>query len=325
MKRAPLAFAVSTLASLAVLAPASVARAEDTVHVCIGASTEGQTLRKQGRLLASRDAMIACARDACPAIVRSHCARWLSEVDAAIPSIVVRAQDATGADVLGARLAIDGRPAKLDGQPVRLDPGEHTVAIESDHARKEEHVLLIEGESSRRVTLRFAAPPATPAAAPPLRDAPAAESHVEPARRQAHVPTGAWVLGGVGVASLGAATYFALAANSQLGDLKTTCSPHCSDAQTHSGRTDALLFDVFLGAGVAAVASALIWGLAFPSHSYAGTSVASADRATPRLELRPLFRGARREGDLAAEAQGSPSTRALPALTGALASITFAY
>jgi hypothetical protein len=199
----------------------------------------------------------------------------LSEVDAAIPSVVVRAQDATGADVIGARLSIDGLPAKLDGQPVRLDPGDHTVAVENDSgARKQERVLLVEGETSRLVTLRF-----SPAA---ITNAPA-ESHDSVTRT--HVPLGAWILGGLGVVALGGATYFGLAANHSLSDLDASCSPHCTDAQTQPGRTDALLFHVMLGAGAAAVAGAVVWAVAFPSSTHASASAA-------RLELRPVLGGA---------------------------------
>jgi hypothetical protein len=263
----------ASIAALVVLATiASTAKAEDTVRVCIAASTDGQTLRKQGKLLAAREQMIACARDACPAIVRSHCARWLSEVETAIPSVVVRAEDPTGADVLGARLSIDGRPAKLDGQPVRLDPGQHAVAVESAAgARREERLLLVEGETSRLIALRL--PAGSPSAPPP---------HAVAIRR---VPLGAWILGGVGLVALGGATYFGLSAKSDLDGLDATCSPHCTQAQTQPGRTESLLFDVSLGVGAAAIAGALVWGLALPSHS---TTAASA----PRLELRPLTAGA---------------------------------
>jgi len=290
MKAVPLAARaalVSCAAALILSSSSDALAVDETVRVCIAASTSGQLLRKQGKLLASRDELIACARDACPAIVRSHCARWLSEVEAELPSIVVRAEDAQGNDAIGARLTIDGRPGKLDGQALRLDPGSHTVAIENDRgAKKEEHVLLVEGDVSRRVTVRF---PAEPGAAGNAARASVSKSSgggsPEPPVRTPHFPVGAWVLGGVGVASLGAATYFGLAASSQLSNLQKTCSPNCSNSATQTGRTDALVFDITLGVGAAAVVGALVWGFAFPSYS-------SAPSSAMRLEVRPLARGA---------------------------------
>ena len=223
---------------------ASKSRADDTVRTCIAASTEGQTLRKSGKLLASRDQMIACSRDACPAIVRSHCARWLTEVDAGIPSVVIRAEDATGADVLDAQLSIDGQPAKLDGQPVRLDPGQHTVAVESDrNGRKEERVLLAEGEKSRLVTLRF---PPVPVAAAPHDDAPAPRESGGTTKRHSDRRR-FFGRRRNGRARSVAATYFGVTASSDLSTLKSTCSPHCTDTAAHPGRTNALLFDVLAG------------------------------------------------------------------------------
>ncbi len=265
--------AASLATVVAVLLLAPQARADDTVHVCIAASTDGQTQRQQGKLLAARDQMIACARDACPSVVRSHCARWLKEIEAAIPSVVVRAVDSSGADVIGARVTIDAHPARLDGQPVRLNPGPHTVAVEADGgARKEEHVLLLEGEASRRVIVRL------PATGPAATPGTSAASSTSPSSR---IPVGAWILGGAGVLALGGATYFGLAAKSELDGLQSSCSPHCSDARTQPGRTDALVFDVLLGVGGAAVAGALVWALALPSHEGAGG-------AAVQLDVRPL-------------------------------------
>jgi hypothetical protein len=285
MKAVPFALAsFAVLSAFAVLSPP--ARADDTIRVCIAASTDGQTLRKAGKLLGAREQMIACARDACPSIVRSHCARWLAEVDAAIPSVVVRAEDGAGSDAIGARLSIDGRPGKLDGQLVRLDPGEHTLAIENDHGgHASERVLLVEGETSRRITLRF---PADPSAAPGASVAAKEPPHApEPTAQRSYVPAGAWVLGGAGILALGAATYFGVAASSDLNNLNATCSPHCSDAQAQPGRTDALFFDVSLVVGGAALAGALVWALAFPSHADTSPPAAAA-----RLEVSPLPGGA---------------------------------
>jgi len=156
---------------------------------------------------------------------------------------------------------------------VRLDPGEHTVVIESDRGdRREQRLLLVEGEASRMVTLRFPPAGGESAARPPL------------ARSSRHVPLGAWILGGAGLVVLGGAAYFGVAASGDLNALESSCSPHCSSAQTQPGRTDALLFDVSLGVGAAAVGAALVWGLAFPSRS--------TTAAAPRLEVRPIAGGA---------------------------------
>jgi hypothetical protein len=284
MKAGLLAPLFAVLATLA--CPAPPAHAEDTVRACIASSTSGQTLRKDGKLLAAREEMIACARDACPAIVRAHCARWLSEVDASIPSVVVRAQDASGADAIGAHLTIDGRTSKLDGQPVRLDPGTHTIAIANDHGgQKSESVLLVEGETSRIVTLRF---PPPPGAAPAAEPAPPPAPPPPASRTERRVPTGAWVLGGAGVVVLGVATYFGVAAANQLSTLDGTCSPHCTNAATQTGRTDALAFDVSLGVGIAAVAGAVLWAVAFPSRE----TVPATARATARFDVKPVAGGA---------------------------------
>jgi hypothetical protein len=263
MRRAGLVVGAAVALSFA---PARAALAEDAVRVCIDASTQGQTLRQQGHLLGARDRMIECARDACPAVVRSHCARWLGEIENRIPSVVVRAQDASGADLVDARVLIDGHASKLDGRAVPLDPGQHVVAVEHGGTRKEERVILVEGEASRLVMLRFAPPPpGMPVEAP-----------LAPPAHTGGVPTATWILGGVGLAALGAATYFGLAAKGQLDHLDATCSPNCTDAQTQPGRTDALAFDILLATGGAAIGAAIVWALAFP----------------PSVEIRPTAHGA---------------------------------
>jgi hypothetical protein len=265
------------LGAAVVLAFASLAprgaRADD-VRACIAASTDAQTQRQQGRLLAARDRAIACARDVCPAVVRSQCARWVTELAGRIPAIVVRVQDADGADVLtNVRLSIDGAPARLDGRPVELDPGEHAVeAVTDAGARVARKVLLAESEGPRPLVLRL--PPAqderrerpSPATAAAAGSTPGAEPP-GPTVSRAHVPLGAWIAGGIGLAALGGATYFGFAAKGQLDTLDSTCSPHCTGAQTQPGRNDALAFDVLLGAGAAVVGTAIVWALFFPSSS----------------------------------------------------------
>jgi hypothetical protein len=274
MRRATIFFATA-VAALALAVPGR-ARGEDRIHACIDASTNGQTMRKAGKLLAARQEMIACARDACPAIVRSHCAAWLSEVEGMIPTIVVRAQDASGADQVDARVTIDGEPGKLDGQPVPLDPGEHIVTVANPRgATLESRVLLVAGERSRLVALHFPAEHASSPGQPPDAGAHAST----------RVPTGAWILGGAGLAAIGAGAYFAIAASHELNHLDATCSPNCTNAQTAPGRTDQLTDQILFGVGGAAVAVALVWALAFPQRT-------TPPPAAAQLEITPLPRGA---------------------------------
>lgn len=269
LRRAVLA---SVVASLALATPAR-AFADETVRACIDQSTAAQGQRDAGKLLAARRSMIACARDECPTIVRAQCARWLAQLEPTVPSVVVRAQDADGADVMDARVLVDERPVRLDGRPVPLDPGPHAVtAVRADGARAEERVLLVVGERARVVTVRF------PGGAPAPGTAVAGATTTS--RR---VPAGAWLLGGLGVAMLGAGAYFLAAASDQLNHLKATCSPDCTSAATQPGRTDAALADTLLPAGGAAVATAVVWALVFPS-------VASDTSA--RLAVAPIARGA---------------------------------
>jgi hypothetical protein len=272
------------LAPLVLAAPAVLAvhetraNAGDAIGDCITASTDGQTLRKEGKLLAARDRFVECESRACPAVVRTHCASWAAEVDPLVPSVVVRAQDAHGLDLIDAHLTIDGKPGKLDGNLVQLDPGTHTVAVEARDGggQKVQKVLLASGEHARLVVVRFDPPAAAPRAE---------VSEPPPATR--HVSVGAWILGGVGLAALGSGVYFIVAATSDRNHLAATCAPYCSNAATQSGRTDVLAGDVLFAVGGTALGAALIWAFAFPE-----TTESTAATSGPRFVVRPVAGGA---------------------------------
>src|SRR4051812_35283843 len=106
--------------------PAAVARADDKA-ACVAASTKGQTLRDEGKLLRARDELLACAKDSCPDIVRGYCAQWLGEVDKRLASVVIRARGSKGEDLVDVRVTMDGNPlvTKLEGRSISIDPGEH--------------------------------------------------------------------------------------------------------------------------------------------------------------------------------------------------------
>jgi hypothetical protein len=274
---------------LAIASYSGIARADDTKLQCIAAATDGQTLRGDGKLLEARERIRMCARDVCPGIVKSHCARWLGELDERIPSIVVRAQDEAGGDVLDAHLAIDGNAAKLDGHPVELDPGDHVVAVDTGSGvHAEGRVLLVEGEKSRVLVLQVPVPSGhetvrtvAPGVSPlPVAPAPADRIAAPPRRGSFTVPVGSWVLGGVAVAAAGGAVFFGTQAQSEIDSLKRPppqgCAPFCTASQTAPGRTDALLMYVSLGIGGAALGGSVLWALlanSGPAATRGGVSV----------------------------------------------------
>jgi hypothetical protein len=274
----------SILAYLLVMAAPLSARAEDVKRECVDASTLGQTSRDAGQLLKAREQFLVCSRDACPAVVRTSCNHWLAEVEELTPSVVIRAADAADSDITDGAATIDGVQYPLDGKTIPLDPGKHVVVVESPGGvRAEKKVLLGAGEKSRLIELRLNS------GKPQETDKPAviaSQPQVAPARadRRSSIPAGAWVLGGVSVAALGSFGYFAISASSELDKLKKACSPSCTDKQTHTGRTNALLADVSLGVGVAALAGAVTWALLARPVSHEPTTAA-------RLVIAPTARG----------------------------------
>jgi hypothetical protein len=176
----------------------------------------------------------------------------LSEVEALIPTVIVRVRDDAGADFLSPRVTVDGQTWTM-GRPEPIDPGVHVVAAEGPAGdRREAKFLVVDGERSRVVALEIPRVPATVPAGPATR---------EPERMSTGIPMGAWIVGGAGVAALGTSLYFAALTSGDLDTLRRTCAPGCTPDQTQTGRTHALLTDLFLGVGSAAVAGAVVWAL----------------------------------------------------------------
>ena len=173
--------------------------AADQVSACADAAERAQTLRDKNQLREARRDLRMCAQESCPAAVRRDCIGWLEELDALQPSIVVHARDSRGRDVAGVSVAIDGEPvaSKLDGAPMRADPGRHLVTLVArSGARTEADVLLVSGEKVRVIDARFSTPLRADGSAESAANAPSPKS--EPG-----VPRWiGWGLGGVSAVSL---------------------------------------------------------------------------------------------------------------------------
>jgi hypothetical protein len=114
--------------------PARPARAADpTTADCLSASETSLALRNQHQLRAARAQLLVCAHASCPADVRKECTRRVSDINAAMPTVVFEAKDTSGNDISAVKVSIDGQPLveRLEGTALSIDPGEHSFTFEA--------------------------------------------------------------------------------------------------------------------------------------------------------------------------------------------------
>jgi hypothetical protein len=286
MRRALAVTAVLTLGSFLAGEGERDARADDKGR-CISASEQGQQLRDSGKYQAARDAFAQCARDACPALVRRDCTRWLADVTQLWPSVVFGAKDPSGNDLTAVTVTADGTQltATLDGKPVQLDPGDHVFRFEAKGFHAVERTVLVRaGEKSRLVVAQFGDVPATPAQNAGTGPAPS------PAQTSAPVPTGVWVFGGLALAAFGTEAFFGI---SGLDDRSSLYSQPCAKTATcnpddvKSVRTKFTVADIALGVGL--VSAGLSAYLYFTRGS---ADVKAGDTHAAHFDVAPTVGGA---------------------------------
>lgn len=259
VSRRPLA-AAGLSAALVALSWASAARADKAA--CLAAYDGGQRERLAGHLVAAREATLRCAQSDCPAMLVKECTQWAGEIAAEMPSIVIGVQDAAGADVPDAAVAIDGRAvaSRIDGRALPVDPGPRSVVVTRGTDRQESTIVVREREQGRVVVLRFPKRPETGTATPLPTEPP------PPVREPAPVGpsrTLGWVAGGVSLAAAGAFVGFGSWARSARDDLRTSCAPYCSSDAVSSAKTKGYVADGFLALAVVA-AGVSIYGFVRP-------------------------------------------------------------
>lgn len=238
--KAPLCAAAMALCSLW----SAPARGAPSVDACIASYESSQELRIDKKLIEARAQAAVCMQDGCPQVARRHCADWLVELDRAIPTVVVKFVDATGQrhDVV---VKVNGQVlvAELDGTAVELDPGTHVFHFEpAGSASVDREFTVLEGTQGQLIEVDVAPVPPEP------HD-----------RDEATVHPAAWVLGGVGIASLAVATGFWV---HSLGN--ESCKPSCNDEQVDGIVRERLVGDItgaIGGAALAAAAVVAIWSV----------------------------------------------------------------
>jgi hypothetical protein len=188
------------------LAPSVASAAEPTKQECVSANERAQDLRRAAQLREAKKELAVCVSASCPAPVREDCATRLSEVDAAMPSLVFVAKDRAGNDLSGVLVTMDGLPfaENLDGTAVPVDPGEHKFIFEGDGLPATEKILVVhEGDKSRHVNVVLGG----------VADAPA-DSQQDGLFSPTHRRTMGLALGGAGALGFVVGTVFGIAAKS---------------------------------------------------------------------------------------------------------------
>ncbi|MBX3224571.1 MAG: hypothetical protein KF795_28915 [Labilithrix sp.] len=248
---------------------------------CVTAADEAQDLRGRGKLREARASLLVCASRSCNPVVRADCERWLKEVDEATPSIVVRAVDSRGRDVLGARVTIDGAAIKLDGSPVEVDPGRRVLRAKTRAGDVAEQTTLVAlGEKARVVELRFDRPlqqdgarlPSDRRHEPPTNEGTPGDR--PPAGDEdARAPSNALpiALAAVGGVALGAFGYFELSGQAGYADLESGCyrtAAKCAPAEVDPVRQQFVFAGISLGVSLVALgAAAIVYFTSKPSST----------------------------------------------------------
>jgi hypothetical protein len=238
---------------------------EPNVARCLAASEQATTLRREHKLNDARGALLVCADEGCPTDIRNECTQTLSSVVAALPTIVFAPTDADGKDVVEVQVTMDGKPFvdHCDGKAIPLDPGEHDFTFtDLKGATVQRHLVVHEGEKSRREAISFGTPIT---------------------RLSAHASS-TWGrlaigLGGVGALGLIAGAAAGGVASGEWADAKRDCGRACpAGSVAQSERTTAVTWaDVstgaFIGGGALLAAGALVW-LTAPHETDAPASAA---------------------------------------------------
>jgi hypothetical protein len=186
--------------------------AEPTTTECLAASEASVKAATDQRLRDERTQLLVCAAASCPSVIRMECLSHVFETNTRIPTIILAARDASGADVGAVKVTMDGDllTDRLDGGALSVDPGEHTFTFETDGLPLVAMRFLIEqAQKDRRELITFGAAPRP--------TAPVAESGLG-ARR-----TLALAVAGAGVVGLAIGSAFGAVALSQKSDAETAC------------------------------------------------------------------------------------------------------
>lgn len=276
LKRGMRLLGLAATAATAVLVGPSAARAQSKEE-CAAAFDRAQDAREAASYRVARKLFVSCTSEACPTLIRDDCAEELDALQRNVPTVVLRAVDPSGGELVHVRVLVDGAPlvSVLTGTPVDVDPGQHVFRFEADgHAPSQQTLFVRAGEKNRMVDAYLDVADGAPRAS----------------RADAGRPVLLWTTGGVAVASFITAAAFGISsmiAHSDCEDRAGTLD-HCSSGDVDRMRVGFLVADVAAGLGLVSTGVFAYFLFRPPASSRHAPSVAID--ATPRTEGGGLLR-----------------------------------
>jgi hypothetical protein len=257
------------------------ALADDTAAVkktCADAYVAAQGLRDDHKLIAARAQLRVCAHSECSPLMQGQlikdCTEWLTAVEAAIPTVVLAAKDASGNELQDVAVSVDGTAVaqQLDGKAIELEAGTHSFTFTSAKGPAvTETVVVLEGNKNQTVSATFPGPPAPPPAAPPPTPPPVVAPAPPPAYWTGQRILGVAIAGG-GLVGMGVGGILALSAKSQFNTAENESGqPRVSDSQSAANLGNVASVVVGVG-GAVLVGGLVVWLLAPSQQTQVGMS-----------------------------------------------------
>ncbi|HEV3189719.1 MAG TPA: hypothetical protein VGY54_04435 [Polyangiaceae bacterium] len=273
---------------------AGVASADPPKQQCVDDNQAAQELRRGRRFAAASELLRRCAALPCPEIVRDDCARRLDDLERAQPSFVFEVRNASGDDVVDVRIRVDGAVLtdRLDGTPLKVDPGTHVFTFDiAGQPTVTRSLLAREGEASRHervVVGDSGAPTSASSGSAPSPETPGAVA------QSRGLSTQQWVglsLAGAGAVGVVVGTVVGLMASSDWSDAKNICGgdpSRCvrpSEAEGHQSRARdeaTLSTAAFIAGGALLVGGAVTYFTGSASRERPARGIAVAPVVEPQ-------------------------------------------
>ncbi len=198
----------------------------------------------------------------------------MTDLNNAVPSIVFEVKDEAGVDRMDVQLLVDGQAAGIAGVTARpVDPGRHVFRFEAPGRPAVERVIVLrEGEKERREFVQIG-PAAVSPPAPSVREAlssPASSpADLGSPTRSSALRTGAWITGGVGLATMAVGGVLAVDAKLAYAGATGCTGTVCRSKEGLNTRDSAMktgdAATVVTLAGAALVATGVVLWIAAPS------------------------------------------------------------